>query len=406
MGIVDRVKNILLTPKTEWEVIAAEPTQPKDLVTGYILPLAAVAAVAGLIGSAVIGTSILGTTYRMPIVWALVGAIIHLVMSVAFTFVVAFIVDALAPSFGAQKNFNQAFKVVAYSATAGWVGSVFGIIPWLGGLIALLFGLYCLYLLYLGLPRLMKGPADKAIGYTVVVVVSAIVVGAILAFALSLIMAPAMMAAGGFGSSAAPRITYDKDSKLGKLDEFARKMEEAGKKMEAAEKSGDPKKQMEAAMAVLGTAVSGGKGVEPVQIDQLKPFLPTTFAGMPQTSTQAERTGAAGFMTAKAEANYGDASGKNAELEVVDTGGAAGLMGLASWIGVQGEREDANRRERTRKEGNRMIHEEVDKRGGRNKYTVVVAERFVVSAEANGVDINALKSAVNALDLAKLEATK
>ena len=121
---------------------------------------------------------------------------------------------------------------------------------------------------------------------------------------------------------------------------------------------------------------------------------------MPQTATQSERSGVAGLMHAKVEANYGDASGKNAELEVVDTGGAAGLMGLASWMGVQGERDDANRREVTRKEGNRLIHEEVDKRGGRNKYTVVVAERFVVSAEANGVDINALKSAVNALDWA------
>ena len=406
MGIVDRVKNILLTPKTEWEVIAAEATPPKDLVTGYVLPLAAVAAVAGLISSAVIGTSILGATYRMPIVWSVVLAIYQLVMSVVSVFVLAFIIDALAPSFGAQKNFNQAIKVAAYCYTAAWVGAVFGIIPYLGWLIALLLTLYGLYLLYLGLPRLMKGPQEKSLGYTVVVVLCAIVVGVIIMFIGTLITAPAMMAAGGFGSSAAPRITYEKDSKLAKLEEFAKKMEEAGKKVEAAEKSGDAKKQMEAAMAALGTAVSGGKGVEPVQIDQLKPFLPATFAGMPQTSTQAERSGVVGFMTAKAEANYGDTSGRNAGLEVVDTGGAAGLMGLASWIGVQGEREDANRRERTRKEGNRMIHEEVDKRGGRNKYTVVVAERFVVSAEANGVDINALKSAVNALDLAKLEAVK
>jgi len=93
-------------------------------------------------------------------------------------------------------------------------------------------------------------------------------------------------------------------------------------------------------------------------------------------------------------------------LEVVDTGGAAGLMGLASWMGVQVEREDDNRSERTRREGNRMIHEEVDKRGGHNKYTVVVADRYVVAADGNGVDIGALKSAVNSVDLAKLETLK
>src|SRR5205814_5608572 len=128
----------------------------------------------------------------------------------------------------------------------------------------------------------------------------------------------------------------------------------AGKRMEAAQKSGDSEKQMEASMAALGTAMSGGQGVEPVQIDQLKPFVPATFAGLPQTSSAAERSGVAGLMVAKAQARYADASGKNARLEVVDTGGAAGLMGLASWMGVQVEREDDNRSERTRREGNRM----------------------------------------------------
>jgi hypothetical protein len=110
-------------------------------------------------------------------------------------------------------------------------------------------------------------------------------------------------------------------------------------------------------------------------------------------------------MVAKAEGVYGDAAGKRVQLEVVDTGGAAGLMGLASWMGIQGEREDSNHRESTRKEGNRLVHEEVDKRGGRNKYSVVLNDRFVVSAEGTA-EIGALKSGVGSLDLGKLEALK
>jgi hypothetical protein len=192
---------------------------------------------------------------------------------------------------------------------------------------------------------------------------------------------------------------------MGKLEEFGKKMEEANKKMEAAQKSGDPGKQMEAAMGALGTALSGGKGVEPVSIDQLKPLVPEKFAGMPRTDLKTERSGVTGFMVAKAEATYSEADGKRVELEIVDTGGAAGLMGLATWMGIQGEREDSNRRESTRKEGNRLVHEEVDKRGGRSKYTVIVAERFVVTAEGRA-DINTLKSAVASLDLSKLESMK
>jgi hypothetical protein len=111
-------------------------------------------------------------------------------------------------------------------------------------------------------------------------------------------------------------------------------------------------------------------------------------------------------MVAKAEATYGDSAGKRVHLEVVDSGGAAGLMGLASWMGVQTEREDAYHSERTRKEGERIVHEEVSKQGGRNKYGVILASRFMVSAEGNGVDIGTLKSGVASVDLGKLEATK
>jgi hypothetical protein len=404
MGLVQRVKNILLTPKTEWDVIAAENTPPKDLVLTYVLPLAALAAVAGFISHAVIGTMVpMIGTFRMPIVWAVVMLLYQLIMSVVSVFVVGLIIDALAPSFGGQKNFNQAIKVAAYCYTAGWVGAVFGIIPFLGWLIALVFALYGIYLLYLGLPRLMKNPDDKSVVYTAVVIVVAILVSIVIGFLGTMITAPAMIAAHGYGGSIAP--SYDRKSPMGKMDEFARKMEEAGKKMEAAEKSGDSKKQMEAAMGVLGTAVSGGKGVEPVQLDVLKPYLPEKFAGLPRTDLRTERSGVTGFMVAKAEGIYSDASGKNVELDVVDTGGAAGLVGLASWMGVQGEKENAQRRESTRKEGNRLVHEEVDKRGGHNKYTVIVGERFVVSAEGTA-DINILKFGVNSLDLGKLESIK
>lgn len=411
MNLIDRVKNIIMTPKTEWGVIAAENTPPKTLVLSYVLPLAGIAAVAGFISSAIIGHSVpfIGGTVRMPIIWALVFAIYHLVMAVVMVFLLGFIIDTLAPSFAGQKNLNQAIKVAAYSYTAGWLGAILGIIPYIGWLLGFLLALYGIYLLYLGLPRLMKNPDDKSIVYTIVVIVCAIVVGFIVFFIGGLVSAPGMIAAGGYGgygsAASRPHVTYDKGSPMGKLEEFGKKMEEANKKMEAAHKSGDSTKQMEAAMGALGTALSGGKGVEPVSIDQLKPLVPEKFAGLPRTDMKTERSGVTGFMVAKAEATYGEPGGKHVELEIVDTGGAAGLVGLASWMGIQGEREDSNRRESTRKEGSRLVHEEVDKRGGRSKYTVIVAERFVVTAEG-AADLGTLKSAVASLDLAKLESMK
>jgi hypothetical protein len=215
------------------------------------------------------------------------------------------------------------------------------------------------------------------------------------------------MAAGYGMGRHSPAVTFDKDSAMGKLDTFTKKMEEASKNMEAAQKTGDPAKQQEAALAALGTAFSSSGGVEPVQLDQLKPLVPDTFAGLPRTEMRTDRSGVKGLMVAKVEATYSDpGSGKVAHLEVTDSGGAAGFMGLAAWAQVQGEHEDNNRREVTRTDGDRIIHEVVSKTGGTNRFTVVVGKRFIVEASGTKVDIDALKSGVASVDLGKLASLK
>ncbi|MES2498753.1 MAG: Yip1 family protein [Pseudomonadota bacterium] len=183
-ALVDRAKKILLTPKTEWPVIDGEPSTIGDIYRNYVLILAAIPAIAGLIGNALFGYSALGVTFRVPIVTALSSAIVTYVLSLISVYVLALIIDALAPTFGGTKNQTQAFKVAAYSNTAGWVAGILTIIPQLGPIAALL-SLYGFYLLYLGLPGLMKAPKDKALGYTIVTVIAAVilfmVVGAVVA---------------------------------------------------------------------------------------------------------------------------------------------------------------------------------------------------------------------------------
>jgi hypothetical protein len=186
MALVDRVKNILLSPRAEWQVIDAEPATVSSLYTGYIAPLAAIPAICQAIGMSMIGMSIpfVGGHYKTPIVSALTSAVVAYVLGLVAVYIVALVVDGLAPTFGGTKNMTQALKVVAYSYTAAWVGGVFSLIPVLG-IIGLLFGLYSLYLLYLGLPVLMKSPVDKAVGYTVVVVICTIVITWVIFFAVA-----------------------------------------------------------------------------------------------------------------------------------------------------------------------------------------------------------------------------
>ena len=134
MDTITRAKNICLTPKTEWPVIAEEQTPTGALITGYVAPLAAIGAVAGFIGGSMVGRSPCRS-------WAptgcrssagLVGAIFTFVMAIVGVFILSFIINALAPTFDGQKNSTQALKVAVYSYTPAWIAGVLHILPLLG----------------------------------------------------------------------------------------------------------------------------------------------------------------------------------------------------------------------------------------------------------------------------------
>lgn len=174
MKLVDRVKRILMQPRTEWQVIEAELTDPKALLVNYLLILAAIPAVASFLSFALFAGPF---GMRMGVGTALAAAITQYVLSLVMVLAVAFIADVLAPAFDGRKDFNQALKLTGYSVTAAWIAGVFVIIPGIGWLIVLIGTIYSLYLFFLGTQVMMKVPEQKAIGYTVVVVVVALVVG-------------------------------------------------------------------------------------------------------------------------------------------------------------------------------------------------------------------------------------
>ena len=198
MNLVDRVKNILLSPKTEWPVIEQEQTDVKTLYLGYIMILAAIPAIATIISSLLIGGMVGAVAGRAGLGAGMTGgfaighALVSYIITLVVIFVVALIVDALAPTFGGTKSQINALKLVAYSATAGWIASIATIIPILGWIVAIIGSLYGIYLLYLGLPVLMKCPQDKAVVYLVVVVIVYLVLSWILS---------AILLAGIFGGA-------------------------------------------------------------------------------------------------------------------------------------------------------------------------------------------------------------
>jgi Yip1 domain len=266
VNIIERVKEILIAPKQAWPVIASEETDTVSLYTQYIMILAAIQAVAGFIGMSLFGVSFMGVSVRVPIMTGLLQMILGYAMSLAVVYVVSMIANALAPSFGGQKNSMSALKLVAYSSTAAMLGGIFAIIPALG-ILTLVAALYSLYLLFLGVPTLMQVPRGKALTYTAVLVVCAIVVGAVFGMLLGSFQGGIQGGSAVMMDTHAPtgQVSMTPQGTVGtvsvdtaKMEAWAKRMEDAGKKLERAQQSGD-----QAAMEAAIKEMSALQGEQP-----------------------------------------------------------------------------------------------------------------------------------------------
>ena len=187
MNFFERVKAILLQPKSEWPVIEREPGDAGYLFSNYVAILAAIPPVCSFVGGSIVGFG----PYRIGIFSGLIHAVIIYGLTLASVFVTAYIIDYLAGMFGGQKNLDNAMRVSAYAPTAAWLAGVFNIIPFLG--ILGILGLYSIYLLHTGIAALMKPPADKAVIYTIAVIVCVIVIWFVIIGVLGAIFGFGMM---------------------------------------------------------------------------------------------------------------------------------------------------------------------------------------------------------------------
>jgi hypothetical protein len=184
MNLVDRAKNIMFNPKQEWEVIKAEPATTQELYMQYAIILAAIPAVAGFLGFTIFGYPWAFGSIKIPVGSVLTWAILTYIQMLASVFIMSFIVDALAPSFGTTKNIVASTKVVVYSFTPAWVAGIFNFVPALS-FIAAIAGIYGLVLMYMGLQKVKDVPQDKMVAYFVVIIIAAIIVSVVLGMIVS-----------------------------------------------------------------------------------------------------------------------------------------------------------------------------------------------------------------------------
>ena len=449
-GLLSRVKNIVLSPKTEWPAIAPEPTTAPQLYVGYVVPLALLAALMSFLRMSVLGVnSAFGSSFRMPISSGLTYTVMMFVSALFGVFVVALIINALTPTFSGTKDQRQALKVAAYSLTPAMLSSVLALSPILATLLQLLAGLYGIYVLYLGLPLLMRSPQEKAFGYTASVVICTILVGIVFAV-LSTVAHVGGARQGFFGAAAADRaaeqaaardqgaaavgntigniLGTDAKGKAG-LSAALSNLAKAGEQSQvssspaaaagtaapatsqspatdASQNGPTPMSATGGLLGALGGALGGPHRVDTVDFKTLESMLPASLPGMKRTSAEGENQGAVGVKTSSAKADYADNNGAGVHIEIADISGVSGLMDLAGGLIQNTTSQSDSGFEKDVAVGSRTVHEKYDARNKHGDLSIILVKRFSVDISGNGVDMGSLEQSLGQVDLARLEAMK
>ncbi len=356
-ALLARVRGLLLTPRTEWDVIAREEIPLRRLVLGYVVPLIAIPTLATVVGLAVVGVQIAGVRYRAGFVLVALSAVLFFALAVAAVFAFALVVDWLAPRFKAQRNYTQAFKVSAYSLTAAGVAGVLTVTPALG-VLALLGAAYSLYLLFLGTPKVMNAPADTAVNYSIVTTFAAI--------ALALGVGLASMAVTGPAGSLFPQIAQLSDLDRNSL---AQPMVEAATVTR------------ETLPPSAGELIEGGPGL--VSGDDLRGIAPPAIGGLERVSVGVERRGIVGAQTVELDAEYRKGR-RYIVLQIVHSKSIAETIGFAGPATSEYDRETSDGYARRRRVGESIVTEEWNNSSRTGSYARLYGDRFYVKASGGG----------------------
>jgi hypothetical protein len=449
-GLIERVKNIVLSPKLEWPVIAPEPTTIAQLYIGYVMPLSALAAVLGFIHMSLIGVNVpFAGAIRTPMAAGLVYAVAAFGFGLVGLFLVGLIINALAPTFSGERDQRQALKVAAYSLTPAWLSALLALSPVLPTLLQLIAGCYGIYVLYLGLPILMRSPREKAAGYTAAVVICTLLLG-ILFGILSATAGHFGLMPGSMGVNSAAQAAASQDqfansvgnvigNALGTDDKgkagltaALSNLVKAGQQSEtqttaagrssdnsssngqgaaaSANSGGDSAPNPMAAagglLTALGGALGGNHPVAVVDFKALTPLLPGSLPGMKRLDAKGENQGAIGVKTASATANYQGDNGAGVQIVISDMSGVSGLMDLAGALVQNTTSQSDTGYEKDTVEGGRSVHEKFDSRAKKGDLSVMLGKRFQVEITGDGVDMSVLEQALGQVDLARLESMK
>lgn len=408
MKQVERIKAILLRPRETWPQIEAEAATPAGLYREYLMLLAAIPAVCGFIGMSLVGVSVFGVSTRVPWLAGLAGMVLSYGMSLIGIYVLSWIIHRLAPTFGGQANALNALKLAGYGATASLLGGVFSLLPSLS-LLGILAGLYSLYLIYLGLPVLMKNPPERSLAYTFVVVLCAIVLTLLVGALTSALMPRSGLSSAPFANESGRvseslsidtpegRITFDRAAIDAAAQGIRAAAAQQNRDQAAAPTAEDPAEDV----ATATVEMDGMAELAPFDAETLKAQLPESVGDFRRVSRESQDGTSLGLSMSQITAAY-EREAQSVRVQIIDMGAAAAMMAMAASMGSV-EREDEASVATTRRENGRTIVEEYQRDGSSASIKLTLKNGVIVRLDGQQIPIAELRDFGGRLALDRLE---
>lgn len=392
--LIARLRAILLSPRATWPEIASEPASIGSLYTGWVLWLAAITPLATFIGLGIFGMSVpfIGS-FRLGFGTLFGQLITTYLLTLLIVFLMALITAALAPSFGARNDRVQALKAIAYAWTPVWIVGVLHLIPLLGlltGLLTLAAVAYSVWLLWQGLQATLGAPQERAVAYTAVVIVIAIVLGVVINWTSAMFTGIGAMSRANFETSVSMPASSGISGLAAGMQQAARQMQATGKAMQG--------EQAGAAVQAANLAP-----IKPLAPGQMTALLPASLPGLVRGNVDSTRGGIGALQVSEAKADYGSGA-QQIRLGITDMGANRAMLAMIGM--VQQDQESASGYHKVFQRDGRTVQEQWTSATRTGEYTLIVGDRFMVQAKGQGPDMAALKQAVDAVDLARLQQLK
>jgi len=177
--MISNIIGLLIWPKSQWQSIAEKGQFGLGGAMFYILLLASIPALAWYYGATQVGWTVgdgdvIKLTQQSG---QILISLFYLTMVVSLC-AIGYSIHWMASTYGADSSTSKGIAIAGFTATPLFIAGVVGFIPifWLALLIAIAAVSYAVYLLYLGIPIVMKIPEERGFLFASAVVAVCMVI--------------------------------------------------------------------------------------------------------------------------------------------------------------------------------------------------------------------------------------